>query len=274
MPLTLVYIDATHRLAAPAAAQYLAMLAAGCPAGCVTSAYRPPAEQEAIFRARYTTTPVANVKPVVWLGRKWYKRPGVPTAAVPGTSKHEQGLALDLANPARTWVAENGAPFGWTATVSSEPWHFEFDGTGIVPVPLKEVDMIALAFYATQKGVGQFGFIMDSAGCYMSPETSVSASNKAAFLAKVAVLRVTDVPSIADEVGTFPAVHAIAAAICGLPVDWKLKPESVFIAADYYRAGTGGGSDVAAIADAVKTGLAGDFDAIKAAIPTKAVLQP
>lgn len=144
MSITLVTVDGTHQLAAGAAASYGAMLAAGCPLGCITSAYRSPAEQEALFRSRYTTTPVAHVAPVMWMGRRWYKRPGVPTAAVPGTSKHEQGIALDLAEPARSWVAIHGAPFGWlrprkpdgSFAIPSEPWHSEF--TGYTPPPPDE----------------------------------------------------------------------------------------------------------------------------------------
>jgi hypothetical protein len=129
----LVAIGGGHQLATQAATYYQAMLAAGCPAGHINSAYRSHAEQEAIFRARYTTTRIANVRPVVWLGRKWYKRPGVATAAIPGTSKHELGVALDVDDPTRAWMLAHGAPFGWTPTVTNEPWHFEFHDNGHLP---------------------------------------------------------------------------------------------------------------------------------------------
>ncbi|CAF0785311.1 unnamed protein product [Adineta steineri] len=67
-------------------------------------------------------------------------------AARPGTSNHGKGIALDLntncgkqtrARPncggsrVYQWLYKNGAKFGFTRTVFSEPWHWEFRGAGV-----------------------------------------------------------------------------------------------------------------------------------------------
>ena len=69
-------------------------------------------------------------------------------AARPGTSNHGRGIALDLntdcggqtgARPAcggskvYQWLYNNGHNYGFTRTVQSEPWHWEFVGAGATP---------------------------------------------------------------------------------------------------------------------------------------------
>jgi len=51
-------------------------------------------------------------------------------AAAPGTSSHEYGIALDLADPSmRTVVDEIGSRYGWAKTeASSEWWHVNYVG--------------------------------------------------------------------------------------------------------------------------------------------------
>jgi LAS superfamily LD-carboxypeptidase LdcB len=55
-----------------------------------------------------------------------YGRGGV--AAVPGTSNHGWGLALDLQlDPkAQQWMRDNGARFGFVEDVAGEPWHWTY----------------------------------------------------------------------------------------------------------------------------------------------------
>lgn len=59
--------------------------------------------------------------------------PGFNTAAKPGFSKHQNGLAFDIAvaggdgNPTYDWLKRNATRFGFVRTVSKEPWHWEFD---------------------------------------------------------------------------------------------------------------------------------------------------
>lgn len=66
-------------------------------------------------------------------------------AAVPGTSNHGRGAALDLntncgsqsgSTPAcggsavYQWLYKYGHTYGFTRTVQSEPWHWEYVGAG------------------------------------------------------------------------------------------------------------------------------------------------
>jgi LAS superfamily LD-carboxypeptidase LdcB len=88
-------------LVEPATRAWRALTAAALEAGHVlkisgpSSAYRTYAMQEYIFRQRYTTTP-NGTRPRRWEGQLWYKKPGVAAAAVPGTSNHGWGLAVDV----------------------------------------------------------------------------------------------------------------------------------------------------------------------------------
>ncbi len=59
--------------------------------------------------------------------------PGFNTAAKPGFSKHQNGIAFDLSvaggngNPTYEWLKQHATAFGFVRTVSKEPWHWEFD---------------------------------------------------------------------------------------------------------------------------------------------------
>ena len=60
-----------------------------------------------------------------------------PPTAIPGTSMHELGLAMDLewngaaitshASPAYTWLARNASRFGFY-NFPPEPWHWSVNG--------------------------------------------------------------------------------------------------------------------------------------------------
>jgi len=67
-------------------------------------------------------------------------------AARPGTSNHGKGVALDLntncgkqtrsrpncgGSRVYQWLYKNASKFGFTRTVKSEPWHWEFRGAGV-----------------------------------------------------------------------------------------------------------------------------------------------
>lgn len=59
----------------------------------VGGAWRSSAQQEATFRARYTTTYVPNSKSVVsWEGQTWYLKPGMAPSTPPNRSYHESSL--------------------------------------------------------------------------------------------------------------------------------------------------------------------------------------
>lgn len=98
-----------------AAVQYLVARSHGLPGGCINDAGRTPAEQKRMYDDWVRT------------GRK-----DPPSVARPGTSLHETGIAIDLAEPARAWMHANGKRFGfinpdWAKKPETfEPWHFEF----------------------------------------------------------------------------------------------------------------------------------------------------
>lgn len=113
----------------PAAGAYKRMLKAGCPTGCITDAGRTGPEQIEIFMARFTTDYARSAKydKRLWRGVAWWRKVGATNAATPGTSNHETGRALDLAEPARSWVRAHGAAYGWLKDrVRNEPWHMEY----------------------------------------------------------------------------------------------------------------------------------------------------
>ena len=59
--------------------------------------------------------------------------PGFNTAAKPGFSNHQSGIAFDISvpggdgNPTYEWLKRDATTFGFVRTVSKEPWHWEFD---------------------------------------------------------------------------------------------------------------------------------------------------
>lgn len=133
------------RLVAPASKAWQAMTAAAQRDGIVLKAsgvhdsFRPYDVQERIFRARFTTSYLAGRPRRSWLGRWWYLRPGMALAAVPGTSNHGWGLAVDagveldgdagtesIDARALAWLREHAAEFGWSWEVQSEPWHLRY----------------------------------------------------------------------------------------------------------------------------------------------------
>lgn len=93
-------------------------------------AYRPLAAQEAIFLRRYRTVPVWVPTARKWNGQWWVKKRGEDAAAVPGTSNHGWGLAVDVddcsteATAACRWLKAHAAGYGWSAEIQSEAWHW------------------------------------------------------------------------------------------------------------------------------------------------------
>ena len=110
----------SHRLRCDAAAAWRAMAAAyAADLGtrmCITDSYRPYASQVRLY----------GQKPAL--------------AAVPGTSNHGWGLAVDLCGgiesfgtPQHTWLLANAGRFGWLhpdwakqGNGREEPWHWEY----------------------------------------------------------------------------------------------------------------------------------------------------
>jgi hypothetical protein len=119
-----------------------------------TGTYRTYAGQVKLFYQRYDNTP-RKTRHEFWNGKNWWlklNRNGKPVAgaAVPGTSNHGWGLAIDFSErrmgferplSARTlkWLASNGPKFGWWNTVKSENWHWCWClGDGPMPIAVLE----------------------------------------------------------------------------------------------------------------------------------------
>lgn len=152
----LVEVAPNRRLAPAPAADYLRAAELGAPPG-ITSATRDPDEQIATFLARYRpATSKRDVGPYgdvrVWRGVRYVRTSAAGTVAVPGTSLHERGNALDIPEPARAWFHQHGARFGWHNPAwakrpgTYEPWHFEH-----TPLPTRdEDDMIRTTKHRTR----------------------------------------------------------------------------------------------------------------------------
>lgn len=75
-----------------------------------------------------------------WQGKSWKRRAGTAMAAVPGTSNHGLGLAIDFSeeydgNPLTAegitveltkWLIANAVRFGYSAEAQSEDWHWRY----------------------------------------------------------------------------------------------------------------------------------------------------
>jgi LAS superfamily LD-carboxypeptidase LdcB len=95
----------------------------------INSAYRTYADQERVFKN--------NCSNAIGTGQ-CQVRPGKNLTAIPGTSNHGFGLAVDFANiggtllstsmPEYKWVAENAPRFGFKR-IASEAWHWEYQIT-------------------------------------------------------------------------------------------------------------------------------------------------
>jgi hypothetical protein len=86
--------------------------------------FRSEEEQRQLFLSRYVVDPSGSVE---WDGKRWRKKnESDATAAPPGRSMHEIGLAADLAGD-HDWVVANSARFDLKtfASVNDEPWHVQ-----------------------------------------------------------------------------------------------------------------------------------------------------
>ena len=103
-----------HRLWEPAAASFDAMRRAAAADGVsfgITDSYRPLSVQQELVRTKGL-----------------YKNGGL--AAVPGTSQHGWGMAVDLKldGEAQAWMRTNAGRFGFVEDTPREPWHWTFKG--------------------------------------------------------------------------------------------------------------------------------------------------
>jgi LAS superfamily LD-carboxypeptidase LdcB len=106
--------------------------------------YRSLAVQEYGFFQRYTDNPkpaLMKQKPRIYKGKAWYLKKGLAPMAVPGTSNHNLGIAVDIANSSGArleWLAKNAPSFGFSWEVlPSEPWHLRYVAGDDVPERVK-----------------------------------------------------------------------------------------------------------------------------------------
>lgn len=168
------------RLVLPAARSYRALCAAAKTAGHILKpsgrydSYRPYDVQERIFRERFRTYNTDSGVTRQWLGHTWWLVPGMALAAVPGTSNHGLGLAVDdgeetdgdsgterIDAATLAWLVANEERFGFSHEVQSEPWHIHYFAGDAIPAAVlaferttashptdpEDDDMAAAVFY-------------------------------------------------------------------------------------------------------------------------------
>lgn len=105
----------------------------------IADAYRALAVQERVFLQRYIPQATGGgiYGDVRWYRNVRYVRRHGAAAAVPGTSNHGRGLAVDIANagpfggPFHDWLLATGPALGWSNAEGrsvNEPWHWVHDG--------------------------------------------------------------------------------------------------------------------------------------------------
>ncbi|NDB81328.1 MAG: hypothetical protein EB127_01060 [Alphaproteobacteria bacterium] len=90
--------------------------------------YRTYDVQVRTFQKRYSRIPRLGQKPKVWEGKKYWLKKGQAGAAVPGTSNHGYGIAIDLVmhTAVLDWLLKNAAKFGFSWEDQSENWHIRY----------------------------------------------------------------------------------------------------------------------------------------------------
>ena len=117
-----------------------------CPYVCVVSSYRTQAHQEALFENK-----IQRVMATEGVGREEATVIAATEVAVPGTSEHQLGLAVDIVDtrewslepiqaelPAQQWLMANSWRFGFilrypadkidVTGIIYEPWHYRYVG--------------------------------------------------------------------------------------------------------------------------------------------------
>ena len=106
--------------------------------------YRSLETQEYGFFQRHTDKPTPKMmkqKPRVYKGKLWYLKPKMAPMAVPGTSNHNLGIAIDIANASGKrleWLLANEHKYGFSHELDSEPWHIRYTEGDDVPQLVRE----------------------------------------------------------------------------------------------------------------------------------------
>ena len=142
-------IEGKGKLHHCAADAYEAMDAAANAAGIDLSptsqadTYRSLETQEYGFYSRYTDTPkpaLMKQKPRIYKGKAWYLKKGMAPMAVPGTSNHNLGIAIDIKDATGNrlaWLLANEHLYGFSHELDSEPWHIRYVAGDATPDAVK-----------------------------------------------------------------------------------------------------------------------------------------
>lgn len=164
----IVFPGVGHLSMHPTAARAWSAMAVACYASTKlslsgTGCYRSYEQQLAVFNARYTATynPLVNTTSSkrAWLGKTWYLRRGMAPVAVPGTSNHGWGLAVDAGWWTGTnlpgmsdiagvtskavgwgWLQNEATKYGWSWELQSEPWHLRYVAGDVIPPAVLDVE--------------------------------------------------------------------------------------------------------------------------------------
>jgi len=139
-----------------AADAFIAMREAALRDGIIlstTGTYRTYDQQVQLFKQRFTTVDTGRTSRV-WNGTRYWLKKGVALAAVPATSNHGWGLAIDVALDAdgdlqfewppkpidrKTigWLVANADRYGFGWELDSEPWHLRYYVGDAIPVGMR-----------------------------------------------------------------------------------------------------------------------------------------
>ena len=103
--------------------------------------YRSLEAQTRAFLARYTPAPIQSTSIRVWNGTTYRLKPGLAPLAVPGRSRHNLGLAIDISDASGDrlkWLIANADWYGFTAELQSEPWHWNYYPAEKVPLKVQQ----------------------------------------------------------------------------------------------------------------------------------------
>ena len=103
--------------------------------------YRSLEAQTRAFLARYTPAPIQSTSIRVWNGTTYRLKPSLAPLAVPGRSRHNLGLAVDISDASGErlkWLIANADWYGFTAELQSEPWHWNYYPAEKVPLKVQQ----------------------------------------------------------------------------------------------------------------------------------------
>jgi len=90
--------------------------------------YRAYDIQVRTFENRYSRIPRLGQESKIWQGKKYWLKKGKAGAAIPGTSNHGYGIAIDLVinDKVLEWLLNNAEKYGFSWESQSENWHIRY----------------------------------------------------------------------------------------------------------------------------------------------------